>query len=66
MNITFLALERRKRNLRQRQLAEDLNISQCHLSNIETLRFSPSQKLQLKMEDYFEKPIEHLLSVLDL
>lgn len=66
MNLTFLALERRKRNLKQTQLAEELEISQCHLSSIETLRFGPGKELKVKMEDYFDKPIDYLLSVLDI
>ena len=66
MNLTFLALERRKRNLKQSQLAEELKISQCHLSNIETLRVRPGENLKVKMEDYFDKPIDHLLSVLEI
>lgn len=66
MNLTFLALERRKRNLNQTQLAKELEISQCHLSNIETLRLGPGKDLKIKIEDYFDKSIDHLLSVLEI
>lgn len=66
MPITYLTIERRKKNLKQSQLAKKLGTSQCHLSSIETLRFKPGEELKTRIEDFFKMSIEELLTVISI
>ena len=66
MNITYIKAERLKLGLNQKQLAENLKVSRTYLSLIENLKVNPGIHLTKRIEDYFNKPIDQLLKIIDL
>lgn len=66
MNITYLKLERINKGLNQEDLAEKLKISRSYLSKIETLKHLPSNKINVKIEKFFNKPIDELLKKVEI
>ena len=66
MKITYLKVLRLKKGLKQEDLARELNISRSYISHFENKRYEPSEKMAKKLEDYFNEPIDHLLSYIDI
>lgn len=66
MKITKLKIERMRKGINQYQLAEDLDISQCYLSQIENKKVNPGVHLSMAIEGYFNKNIKELLEEIDL
>lgn len=51
---------RHLKNVSQRQLSLDLNVSESHIRNIESGRGNPDVKLLFKLAKYFETSTEEL------
>ena len=66
MSISYLKVERLKKKITQSNLSKKLDISQCYLSQIENMNEVPGKDLTIALEDYFDKPIEHLLKKIDI
>lgn len=66
MILTYLKVERYKKNLTQNELAKELGVSRSYITAMETLRETPGEKVALKLEEYFNKPISHLLKKVEM
>lgn len=51
---------RKKRGIRQLQLAEDLRVTRQTMTAIENNKYNPSLELALKIVKYFNMPIEKI------
>lgn len=51
---------RHLKNVSQRQLSIDLNVSESHIRNIESGRSNPDVKLLFKLAKYFGTTVEEL------
>jgi putative transcriptional regulator len=56
---------RKKHNLSQQQLADNVELSRKTISAIETGRFTPSVAIALKLAQYFNESVEALFMLED-
>ena len=56
-----LRMLRTKRELTQKELAKNLGVSHCIVSDWERGRRYPSRRNERKLVEYFGKPIDYLL-----
>lgn len=54
---------RKKHNLSQQQLADNVEVSRKTISAIETGRFTPSVAIALKLAQYFNEAVEDLFKL---
>jgi putative transcriptional regulator len=58
-----IAKLRTKRKISQQELAEAIGVSRKTISTVETMRFTPSVIIALKLAKYFEVPVESVFEL---
>jgi len=60
-----LKVFRAKKDITQKELAEEMDVSRQTINAIETGKYDPSLELALKLANFFETSVEELFSLED-
>jgi putative transcriptional regulator len=58
-----LKVFRAKKDITQKELAEEMDVSRQTINAIETGKYDPSLELALKLAEYFETSVEEVFSL---
>lgn len=62
MLLTYMTVERKKQGLTQKQLANILGISEPYVCMLEKKKETPGQNLEKRLENFFNKSINYLMT----
>lgn len=60
-----IAKLRLRKKISQQELAEAIGVSRKTISTVETMRFTPSVVIALKLARYFEVPVEAIFELIE-
>ncbi|MFB6158962.1 MAG: helix-turn-helix transcriptional regulator [Candidatus Nanohalobium sp.] len=60
-----LKVFRAKKDITQKELAKEMDVSRQTINAIETGKYDPSLELALKLAEYFETSVEEIFSLED-
>lgn len=58
-----LKVERAKKDITQKELAEEMDVSRQTINAIETGKYNPSLELALKIAEFFETTVEEIFEL---